>query len=135
MTYKNVSTTPWMRSQNGWLFGVCEGLAESFDLSAGLVRAVWVLSLFFGFGFLLYFVAVFCLPIRGDSDRAYQPKFLGVCLRLSSRLNIDVGIVRMAMVFVALGSLGTTFIGYLILHFVIQEEVLSSVHLTKEQKQ
>lgn len=35
--------------ENGWIFGVCAGLADHFDVSAGVVRLVAVVSLFLFF--------------------------------------------------------------------------------------
>lgn len=35
--------------ENGWLFGVCAGIADYFDVSAGVVRVIAVVSLFLFF--------------------------------------------------------------------------------------
>ena len=35
--------------ENGWIFGVCAGLAERFNLNLGAVRVVAVVSLVFAF--------------------------------------------------------------------------------------
>lgn len=53
-------------SVNGMLGGVCEGLANRFNLSAGLVRVVAVLGLIFSFGFtaLLYLLLWVFVPAQ-----------------------------------------------------------------------
>jgi phage shock protein C len=55
---------PWRRSQtNRIFFGVCGGLAESLNVDADVVRAIWiVLGLLGGAGFIAYAVAIFLLP-------------------------------------------------------------------------
>lgn len=35
--------------ENGWVFGVCAGLAERFNLNLGAVRIIAVISLFLAF--------------------------------------------------------------------------------------
>lgn len=49
--------------ENGWIFGVCAGLADFFNFRTGAVRVVVGLSLllFFWPTVLLYFAAVFLL--------------------------------------------------------------------------
>lgn len=45
--------------ENGWIFGVCAGLADRFNLQVGTVRVVAVISLlvFFWFTAVLYLAA------------------------------------------------------------------------------
>ena len=45
--------------ENGWIFGVCAGLADRFNLNVGAVRIIAVISLFLAFGLtaLVYIVA------------------------------------------------------------------------------
>ena len=47
--------------ENGWLFGVCAGIAEIGNFRVGTVRIIALVSLFLFFwpAVLLYFVAVF----------------------------------------------------------------------------
>ncbi|GAA0179669.1 hypothetical protein SH2C18_25010 [Clostridium sediminicola] len=43
--------------------GVCGGLAEALGLDPSIVRIVWALvSLFYGFGIILYIIAALVLP-------------------------------------------------------------------------
>ncbi|WP_459499233.1 PspC domain-containing protein [Bacillus sp. C1] len=45
------------------LFGVCGGLAEYFDISASMIRLLWVIAILcFGTGFLAYFVCLLLIP-------------------------------------------------------------------------
>ncbi|MCB0378471.1 MAG: PspC domain-containing protein [Bdellovibrionales bacterium] len=111
---------PWVRSRNGWILGVCEGIGRRFDMAPGVVRLLWLLSvLFLGFGFFFYFIVGISLPVEGKEHLAYQPRILGVCARLARALNFDVGLTRVLAVVIALGSLGTTLLAYIILHFLV----------------
>lgn len=111
---------PWVRSDKGWVAGVCRGLAERFDLNPMGVRALWLVSiLFFGFGFLFYFICALCLPVEGHEQSVQEPKFLGVCYRIAKKFDLDVGLLRILTVVIALGSVGTTMIAYVIIHFLI----------------
>lgn len=113
----------WIRSERGWIAGVCQGLGERFDIAPGILRLFWVLSvLLFGVGLIFYFICAFCLPIEGKEDKAYEPKILGVCSRLAQKLDMDVGLIRVLTVIIALGSIGVTIVGYIILHFLIPNE-------------
>ncbi len=113
----------WTRSEDGWLAGVCEGLAQQFEINPNVLRLLWIASLLvFGFGFLLYFIFAFCLPVEGKEEEAYKPKVLGVCMRLSEKLDIDIGLVRVLTVMVALGSFGVTVVFYLLLHFLLNKK-------------
>jgi phage shock protein PspC (stress-responsive transcriptional regulator) len=53
-------------SVNGMIAGVCEGLANRFNVSAGTVRFIAVLGLLFSFGFtaLLYLLLWVIIPNR-----------------------------------------------------------------------
>jgi phage shock protein C len=49
--------------RNGWLFGVCGGLADYFGLSAGGLRLVVLLLTLFGFGtpIIIYILLIFIM--------------------------------------------------------------------------
>ena len=112
----------WVRSEKGWIAGVCQGLGERFDIAPGVLRALWVLSvLFLGIGLLFYFICAFCLPVEGREEQAYEPKILGVCARLAVKFDMDVGLLRILAVVIALGSFGTTVLAYIILHFLVPD--------------
>ena len=112
----------WIRSEKGWIAGVCQGLGERFDIAPGVLRALWLLSiLFLGVGLLFYFICAFCLPVEGKEDQAHEAKILGVCARLSEKFDMDIGLVRILAVVIAFGSLGTTILAYIILHFLVPD--------------
>ena len=52
--------------------GVCQGLAEYFDLDVSLIRLVWVLAVIFGgTGLLAYAIAWIVMP--DEPERAPEP--------------------------------------------------------------
>ena len=113
----------WTRSSDGWLAGVCQGLGERFDMSPGVIRLMWFMSiLFFGVGLFFYFICAFCLPVEGHEEDALKPKILGVCYRLSQKMDVDVGLLRIIAILIAVGSLGTTIFAYIVMHFLIPSE-------------
>ena len=64
--------TRWYRSRRGLLFGVCQGLADWKQLSAGLVRLVLILlCVFLRFFpvFLVYVILALFLPVEPDDER------------------------------------------------------------------
>lgn len=110
----------WVRSREGWVAGVCQGIGERMDISPALLRLGWLISiLFFGVGLLFYFIAAFCLPVEGKEDKAYEARVLGVCSRLAEKFDMDVGLTRILAVVIGLSSLGTTVLAYIILHFLV----------------
>ena len=113
----------WTRSNDGWLAGVCQGLGERFEINPNFLRLMWFISvLFFGVGLLFYFICAICLPLEGQEEEALKPRILGVCSRLSQRMDIDVGLVRVLAILIGLGSFGTTVIAYFIIHFILPRE-------------
>lgn len=115
---------PWTRSSDGWIAGVCQGFADRFEVNAGFIRLIWLGSILFaGVGFLIYFICAFCLPVEGNEASAQKAKFLGVCLRLSHKTDMDVGLLRILAVVIALGSFGTTILAYIIIHFLLPKQV------------
>lgn len=58
------------RSKDQKIGGVCAGLAEYFDLDPTLVRVGYALAAFFyGFGFVLYIILWFVMPLPTDSEQ------------------------------------------------------------------
>lgn len=112
---------PWTRSESGILAGVCQGMGERFEVDPWIIRVLWILSVLgLGFGFLLYGILVIALPKENHQQQAQQKRILGVCARLSRSLEVDVGLLRAGALLIALSSLGTTILVYLVLHFVTQ---------------
>ena len=119
----NIQSKQWYRSNEGLIAGVCEGLGRRFDVDPWLVRIGWLISvLALGTGLLLYVILAFCLPREDALIEAQEKRFLGVCARISRSTGIDVGLVRTGCVLLALGSMGATIVGYVVLNFVIPDE-------------
>src|SRR5688500_8008161 len=117
------SPTRWVRSRDGYLAGVCEGLGRRFGIEPWLVRGAWLVSILaFGTGLLLYVIMALCLPREDELDEAYRKKLLGVCYRLSLSTGLEVGLVRALAVVLAFASLGATVVAYLVLYFVMPDE-------------
>jgi len=130
-TYSEVSnhspgrldTLKWVRSRDGWIAGVCQGLGERFGVSPLLIRIGWLVSvLAFGTGLLIYILLALSLPLEDEIDQAYESKFLGVCANLAERSGMEVGIVRFLTLLVGLGSLGLTMIAYFVLYLVLDDK-------------
>lgn len=112
----------WVRSSDGVVFGVFEGLGKRFDIEPNLLRALWFLSLFlFGSGIFLYLLMSLVLP-REDKLSSYEEsKGLGLCLRISRTYGVDLGLVRLITVMSFLASFGLTLIGYVALSIFFPE--------------
>jgi phage shock protein PspC (stress-responsive transcriptional regulator) len=51
------------RSENKMIAGVCAGIAERFNISAGAVRLIWALCVLLGgFGILAYLIMWILMP-------------------------------------------------------------------------
>lgn len=113
----------FVRAKDGAIFGVCKGLARTLDIPVGLFRLMWLLSaLMFGVGVGVYLLLALTLPREDKTGDALQPWILGVCLKLSQRANLEVGIVRFMTIVLTLGFMGATIIGYIVLYFVLDEK-------------
>lgn len=120
--FLEATSNRWVRSQNGLIAGVCEGVARRFRIDPWLVRILWLVSvLALGTGVLLYVVLAFSLPREDRLATAHDKRVLGVCSRLSRASGIDVGLVRAGSVLLALGSFGATLVGYVVLYFVVPD--------------
>ncbi|HAG91780.1 MAG TPA: hypothetical protein DCL41_07905 [Bdellovibrionales bacterium] len=121
------SQEKWVRADDGALFGVCKGLAQSMGISVGLTRLVLVLSvLCFGFGFGLYILLAIALPKKSEMDQAYNKRILGVCSYLAKNNQMDVGLVRFLALVLLFASFGFTFIAYVIAYMMLPEDEKSS---------
>ena len=123
------------RSNQGLLAGVCEGLAQRYEMPVGLIRLAWLVSVFFfGTGFLLYLALWWIVPRRDalpvepviwERDELGRPTaplartevdrmLLGVCGGLARRWQIDPSLVRLGALSLAIVSLGTSLLVYLL---------------------
>lgn len=112
----------WVRAKDGALCGVCKGLARALDMPVGALRLIWMVSvLFLGAGLGIYILFAVALPREDKVAEAGEARLLGVCARISRRSDLEVGIVRFLAIVLALLSLGATVVGYVVLHFVLDE--------------
>ena len=65
-------------NQGAMLFGVCQGIANYFNIDATIVRLIWAILAIssVGFGFILYIACVFIIPPQATVNRQqkHQPK-------------------------------------------------------------
>jgi phage shock protein PspC (stress-responsive transcriptional regulator) len=112
----------WKRSIDGWGFGVCEGLANSFSINPNLLRAILLLSMFaFGTGLLIYVILGLTLPREDELFEYQNNKFLGVCERIAHKSEIELGLVRVFTIISLFASAGATLLFYIVLHFVLPQ--------------
>lgn len=130
--YQTIDLTPkdtWVRSQDSILTGVSSGMAEALGVDVWLIRFLWLAAVFFfGTGVLAYVLLSVCLPRADQLQQAYQPRCLGVCLRLANKLNMEVGLLRLICLSLALVSLGTTSLIYIILHLAYKGDPIQALN-------
>ena len=113
----------WVRSQGGYVAGVCQGLGERFGIAPGLLRLIWAVAvLACGVGAALYLILWYALPREDKVAAAEHRRFLGVCVRLSRITGLEVGLVRTLALLSALASAGLTILAYFVLYFVLPDE-------------
>ena len=118
----NATSMKWLRARDGAICGVCKGLARTLDISVGVCRLLWVLSiLVFGVGLGLYLMLAISLPREDKASQALNPVILGVCSKIAVRTDLEVGLVRFLALCLVFLSFGATVIGYIVLHFVFHE--------------
>jgi phage shock protein PspC (stress-responsive transcriptional regulator) len=106
----------FVRSIDGYLAGVCEGVAKRLGMDPWLVRTLWIISLLLmGSGAILYFLMAIILPREDQLNEYDQSKILGVCHRISMRTGFDLGMIRLLAILSGIASAGVTVIVYLVL--------------------
>ncbi len=85
--------SPWLYKdkENAWLFGVCAGLADKFDVQPGGIRLICVAALFFTAGLALFAYVGLALLLKDkpmeEGDAGESPaKRLGVAAEQISQL-------------------------------------------------
>ncbi|HWU42370.1 MAG TPA: PspC domain-containing protein [Bdellovibrio sp.] len=123
MAKENVGTNyRWVRASDGALAGVCKGLAQAFGIETWILRVIWlVAALWFGTGFLLYLILAICLPRVDRIDQALDRKLLGVCARIATRYQLEVGVVRTVAVLALFVTFGAAILAYGLCYFLIPE--------------
>ena len=118
-----VNNEKWVRSPDGILAGVCQGLSGAFKVDPWIVRILWIASvLTFGVGLGLYIILAVSLPRQDKANDAYSKRILGVCSRVARKLEIEVGLVRAGAIVLGLMSAGAVVVGYIILHFILDQQ-------------
>ncbi len=113
----------WVRSPDGMIAGVCEGLGKQLNVNPWVLRAAWsAMILFYGTGLLFYLIMAYALPRSDKVPAAKEKRYLGVCSRLSRKIGMDIGLIRALTIILALCSFGAVMIGYVILFFVLPED-------------
>jgi phage shock protein C len=119
---KSYPTTRWVRSPDGKIAGVCEGIAKRLGIDSWILRVILILGTFCFFsGPFLYLGLAISLPREDRIPEAYDGMVLGVCSKISRRSDIEVGIVRFGMLFLLLTSMGFVGFAYLVLYFVMPD--------------
>jgi phage shock protein C len=49
-------------SSDSWIGGVCGGLGKYFGIDADIIRLIWIVSIFAGFGLGLYIILWIIMP-------------------------------------------------------------------------
>jgi phage shock protein PspC (stress-responsive transcriptional regulator) len=112
----------WVRSPDGLVAGVCEGLSRRLDMDPWVIRFLWLGTvLFFGTGLLLYAILAVALPREDRLADASKKRILGVSARIAAVTGLEIGVVRVLAILLALASFGATIVGYVVLHFVLDD--------------
>lgn len=119
----------WVRAEDGIIGGVCLQLARQLNLDPWLVRAAWLMTVcVFGTGLFAYVALIIALPRTDRLDKANEKMILGVCLRLSQRGDLEVGLARLMALLLLVISCGAVIAGYFVLHFLLPTKAVGSTH-------
>lgn len=112
----------FMRSSEGMVAGVLDGLAKEFKVDTMALRLAWLaLVLVFGTGIFLYLILAFLLPREDQLNDYEKPKVLGVCYRISENYGYELALVRLAVFASFFFSFGAAFLLYLGAFFLLPE--------------
>ncbi len=108
--------------KNGIFLGICQGLGESFNIKPNLLRVLWILSFFYFFvGLGFYLILGISLPNKDKFDKSLNKQVLGVCTIIAKKFNIEIGLVRLLAVLSLIASAGISLLVYLILYFSFED--------------
>ena len=113
---------PFTRSSEGILSGVCHGIATRYAVDPWAVRLLWLASVFaLGTGALAYIVLAICLPRADRLLEHGEKRVLGVCIALSQKTGLDLGLLRAGVLFGGFATGGVVFVAYGILHLILSQ--------------
>lgn len=114
---------PWTRSKDGLVAGVCQGLADRFDVEPWIFRVAFLVGAAIGgASLILYLILAFGLPREDRVQEAQRGRVLGVCAHIARKQNLDVGVVRVITLLVFCSTFSTALIAYLVLYVVLSRE-------------
>lgn len=93
---------------NKVLAGVCGGIGEYFEIDPVIVRLIWiVLTMIWGFGFFLYIIAIFLIPLEPKEikiqDVSTSPQESKKDYRHLEDSDRNIVITLLALFFIVLG--------------------------------
>lgn len=137
-----------IRTDDGYVAGVCAGLGRYLGINPTLIRLGWLIAvLFFGTGLLLYLAMWWLMPhernlpleptvwIR-ERNGSHPPlqrtvndrKLLGVCGGIARRYGMDPALVRLATLFLFTASGGLVLVAYLIMAIALPAPAVPAPH-------
>ncbi len=120
-------TKKWVRPTKSPIAGVCGAFANALEINVTLIRLLWLgAGLIFGTGFCLYLICWWFLPTEAKQFDPDKPVFLGVCLRLAQKSEVEVSVIRIAVFISFFASMSLTFWGYFIAHLLLPKTTPSS---------
>lgn len=94
--------------ENKVLAGVCGGIGEYFEIDPVIIRLIWiVLTMIWGFGFFLYIIAIFLIPLEPKEikiqDVSTSPQESKKDYRHLEDSDRNIVITLLALFFIVLG--------------------------------
>lgn len=87
------------KKEKGLALGLCSGLSESLSVNVWMMRIGFVaLTLFGGIGVIAYLITSFSLSLK-NSPKNESKRYLGLCLLMSRKWNMDLSILRFVMTY------------------------------------
>ena len=104
----NIMKKLYRSRENKVLAGVCGGIGEYFEIDPVIVRLIWiVLTMIWGFGFFLYIIAIFLIPLEPKEikiqDVSTSPQESKKDYRHLEDSDRNIVITLLALFFIVLG--------------------------------
>lgn len=102
------------RVPSKWFGGVCQGISQSFEIKPEYIRLMWFFSMLLSFGttIAVYLLLWMVLPLETEIHEYEQPRFMGVCHKLSQEFGWELAPIRLIAVGSIFFSLGLTIVAY-----------------------